>query len=131
MRNKYRNSKVIANGETYDSQIEYARANFLRNREKAGELEGLRRQVEYPLIPAQYREEVVQLKTKTKIVNKLVERPCSYVADFVYTRNGKEVVEDVKGSKVLQTPDFKIKKKLMLYVHGIEVKIITSASSWE
>jgi hypothetical protein len=48
-----------------------------------------------------------------------LERECSYVADFVFQENGKMVVEDTKGVK---TKDYIIKRKLMLYVHGIRIK---------
>jgi hypothetical protein len=51
----------------------------------------------------------------------VVERACAYVADFVYTENGKKIVEDTKGFK---TKDYIIKRKLMLWVHGIRVKEI-------
>lgn len=64
-------------------------------------------QEKFVLIPAQ------------KIDGKVVERACTYIADFVYTENGKLVVEDCKGMK---TESYKIKKKLMLYVHGIQIK---------
>ena len=50
---------------------------------------------------------------------KLLEREVSYVADFVYTENGKRIVEDTKGFK---TKDYIIKRKLMLHVHGIRIK---------
>ena len=50
---------------------------------------------------------------------KLLERECAYIADFVYTENGKIVVEDTKG---LRTKDYIIKRKLMLYVHNIRVR---------
>ena len=46
-------------------------------------------------------------------------RECSYVADFVYIEDGKEVVEDSKGKK---TREYQIKKKLMLWRYGIEIK---------
>ena len=51
---------------------------------------------------------------------KLLERECSYVADHVYfdLALGKVVVEDVKG---VRTEAYKIKKKLMLWVHGIVI----------
>lgn len=50
---------------------------------------------------------------------KLVERACEYVADFVYIENGKTVVEDAKGVK---TPEYRIKRKLMLERYGIKIK---------
>ena len=131
MKNKFNNRKIVFQGETYDSQLEYARFIFLSNREKEGEITNLRRQVEYLLIPAQYGTEIKHLKTKDKEVRVLLERACSYIADFVYERNGKVIVEDCKGSKYIITADFKIKKKLMLWVHQIQVKIISSPTFWE
>lgn len=54
---------------------------------------------------------------------KLIERSCSYVADFVYEQGGKTVVEDVKGYKKGSTyAVFTIKRKLMLQKYGIRVK---------
>ena len=49
---------------------------------------------------------------------KVLEKECAYYADFCYTENGRYIVEDTKG---MRTPDYKIKKKLMLYVHGIRI----------
>ena len=69
----------------------------------------MREQVWFNLIPAQRDED-----------GELIERACRYRADFAYTlRDGREVVEDVKG---VRTPEYKIKKKLMLWIHGIEIK---------
>ncbi len=46
------------------------------------------------------------------------------LADFVYVdANGRQVVEDVKGAV---TPEFRLKRKLMLWRHGIEVKEVRS-----
>lgn len=131
MRPKYGNSKIKNAYGTFDSQLEYARFIFLSNRQKEGEISGLRRQVEYLLIPAQYGTEIRHLKTKDKEVRVLLERPCSYIADFVYERNGKTIVEDCKGSKEIITETAKIKKKLLLWVHGIELRYIFSATQWD
>jgi hypothetical protein len=47
-----------------------------------------------------------------------------YLADFVYlTKEGARVVEDVKGAV---TPEFRLKRKLMLHVHKIEVQEVRS-----
>ena len=139
MRPKYGNKKIKNTFGTYDSELEWSRFIFLSNRQKEGEISGLRRQVEYLLIPAQYGTEIRHLKTKDKEVRVLLERPCSYIADFVYERNGKTIVEDCKGEDKkykgkrfsTQTADFKIKKKLMLYIHNIQIKIISSPTFWE
>jgi hypothetical protein len=52
---------------------------------------------------------------------KVIERECSYKADFVYfdIEANKTIVEDTKG---FRTPEYKIKRKLMLYVHNIRIK---------
>ena len=131
MRPKYGNSKIKNTYGTFDSQLEFARFVFLSNRQKEGEISGLRRQVEYLLIPAQYGTEIRHLKTKDKEVRVLLERPCSYIADFVYERNGKTIVEDCKGAKAIITETAKIKKKLLLWVHGIELRYIFSATQWD
>lgn len=49
---------------------------------------------------------------------------CKYVADFKYREmdglvKGLEVVEDSKG---VRTPAYKLKRKLMLALHGIDVR---------
>lgn len=137
--NKYGNRKIKTARGTYDSEMEVARELFLRNRQNAGEITNLRRQVEYLLIPKQVGKRIVQLKTKTKEVEYLIERPCAYVADFVYERNGETIVEDCKGQGVkrkgkrtfsTQTEAFKIKKKLMLYVHNIQIHIVSHPTEW-
>ena len=104
---KYHSKKVTINGQTFDSQLEARRFRELLLLERAGAITGLQRQVKFELIPSQ------------RIGGKVVERACSYVADFVYMENGKKVVEDTKGYK---TPEYKIKRKLMLWVHGIQIR---------
>lgn len=139
MRPKYGNSKIKNAYGTFDSQLEWGRFLFLSNREKEGEITNLRRQVEYLLIPAQYGTEIKHLKTKDKEVRVLLERSCSYIADFVYERNGETIVEDCKGEDKKYkgrafstiTADFKIKKKLMLWVHYIQIKIVSNPTFWE
>lgn len=117
-RSKYKAKKVTVEGITFDSQKEAKRFQELYLLERAGKVEDLRRQVKYVLIPAQYEPDTVGVRGG-KRRGKLIERECSYVADFVYTENGKLVVEDAKGFK---TPEYKIKKKLMLSVYGIRIK---------
>lgn len=50
------------------------------------------------------------------------ERAVRYIADFVYERDGRTVVEDVKGYRHGTAYNvFSIKRKLMLEKYGIEV----------
>lgn len=106
-KSKYGSRKVTVDGVTYDSTKEYRRFKELSLLERAGAIQNLQRQVEFELIPSQ------------RINGKVAERPCKYVADFVYQQDGKKVVEDTKG---FRTKDYIIKRKLMLWVHGIQIK---------
>ncbi len=107
-RNKYHAKKTGG----YDSLKEHDRAAQLKLMQRAGLISNLREQVPFVLIPAQRGAD-----------GKVVERECKYIADFVYTDNetGKTVVEDTKG---FRTKEYIIKRKLMLSVHGIQIKEI-------
>ena len=115
---KYNNRKVRRDGLTFDSKKEHKRYNELLLLEQAGEIKNLRRQVKFLLIPTQREPKIIGPRGGVK-KGKLLERECAYIADFVYTENGKIVVEDTKG---LRTKDYIIKRKLMLYVHNIRVR---------
>lgn len=115
-KSKYNSRKIVRDGMKFDSLKEYRRWKELALLQQAGQISGLQRQVKFVLIPAQY-EEIPDPKTG-KIKRKCVERECTYRADFVYLKDGEKVVEDSKG---FRTPDYKIKKKLMLYMHKIKI----------
>jgi hypothetical protein len=108
-RRKYGNRKVELDGVLFDSRKEANRWAELVLMERAGEISHLRRQVTFTLIPVQ----------KDPETGKVIERDCKYIADFVYTENGKTVVEDTKG---FRTPDYIIKRKLMLRDWGIRIR---------
>ena len=124
-RNKYGAKKIKdpASGYVFDSKAEFIRWCELRIMERAGLISDLKRQVTFELIPTQRAESTEVYKAgPQKGLPKpgaVLEKPCSYVADFTYYQNGEYIVEDVKG---VRTEVFKLKKKLMLYVHGIQVK---------
>lgn len=106
---KYGSRETEVDGIRFDSRKEARRYAELRLMEKAGEISMLERQVPFQLIPAQ-----------RDAGGKVIERAVNYMADFVYiTRNGKRIVEDVKGYR---TEVYKIKKKLMLHVYGIRIQ---------
>lgn len=98
------------------SKKEHYRAEQLKLMQKAGVISDLKEQVPYELIPAQYGERSFMNKTRV-----LLERSCKYIADFVYTdcKTGLTIVEDTKG---MRTREYVIKRKLMLYIHGIRIK---------
>lgn len=104
--NKYRSKKITTDYGTFDSKKEYRRWLELLKMKEEGTISDLRRQVPFELIPKQL------------INGKCIERACVYKADFVYTFMGDQIVEDTKGFK---TPEYIIKRKLMLYVHGIKI----------
>lgn len=112
--NKYKAQKTTVDGITFDSRKEAERYIVLRALEKAGVISGLKTQERYELIPMQN-------------INGVKMRNIEYIADFVYTQNGREVVEDVKGYKNPASAAYAkyvIKKKLMAWKYGI---IITEA----
>ena len=119
--NKYKSRKTSVNGVIFDSKKEYDRYIELTLLSRSGAIKGLKRQVKFELIPAQYEPDIINPRGKVK-KGKLIERAVSYIADFVYTdENGKTVVEDTKG---FRTKDYIIKRKLLLYIHGIRIKEI-------
>ena len=102
---KYGNIKTrTSDGILHDSIKEANRWCELNLLLRAGKIQDLQRQVKFALIPKQDGERAV-----------------FYIADFVYTENGEKVVEDVKG---MRTKEYKLKKKMMLYFHGIRIKEI-------
>ena len=104
---KYGNRKVIHDGIEFDSVKEAQRYCELKLMQRAGVISDLQLQVPFELIPTQ------------RIDGKLAEKAVNYVADFVYQQNGAQVVEDTKG---VRTKEYIIKRKLMLWVHGIRIR---------
>ncbi len=90
------------NGALYHSKREAQFAAELDIQAMVGQIAGYRRQVPYELVV-----------NGTQI--------CRYVADFVVTKDGLESVIDVKG---VETEAFRLKKRLMLACHGIEVEVV-------
>lgn len=125
MRRKYNNKKVTVDGIVFDSKREASRYSELIMLQRAGEISGLQRQVRYLLIPAQREasNEVYKRGEKKgqRKPGRLIEKEVTYIADFVYYKDGELIVEDTKG---FRTKDYIIKRKLMLYVHHIRIKEI-------
>ena len=94
----------------YDSKKEAARAAQLKIMQSAGLITELKEQVVFIIAPSV----VVQGRKRP---------PMKYIADFEYMDMSKPigarlVVEDVKG---MLTPIYKLKRHLMMAVHGIEI----------
>lgn len=127
-KSKYHSRKITREGMTFDSLKEYKRYRELRLLEKAGEVTDLKRQVEFELIPAQFEDVPTgeyykrgERKGEPKMKRVCLEKSVKYIADFTYTKNGKQVVEDTKG---FRTTDYIIKRKIMLYLKGIKINEI-------
>ena len=91
-------------GIKFDSKWESERYLYIKSLERAGRVRNLELQVRFAL-------EVNGQKI------------CTYIADFRYEKenaNGdwETIIEDAKG---VETPEFKLKKKLMKACLGIEI----------
>lgn len=117
MAKKYRNRETIINGKSFDSAKEARRWTELQLLQRGGAIQNLQRQVPFELIPAQREPDTTGPRGGVR-TGKVLEYPVRYVADFVYVKDGRTVVEDTKGVK---TPEYIIKRKLMLWVHGIRI----------
>ena len=116
---KYGADKIVVNDIVFDSKREARRYSELLVLLKAGEISDLKRQVRYVLIPAQREPDIIGPKGGRK-AGKLLEHEISYVADFVYKdKDGNEIVEDSKG---FRTKEYIIKRKMMLWFHGIRIR---------
>ena len=106
---KYQNKRTEVDGITFASKHESYRYIELKYLERVGQISELQLQRPFVLIGAQKDEN-----------GKIIERPVTYVADFVYKdQDGRTVVEDAKGMK---TDVYKIKRKLMLSIYGIKIQ---------
>lgn len=117
---KYHSQKVSILGEVFDSKREAARYMELKELEMAGRISGLQRQKKFVLVPAQYEPDTKGPRGG-KIKGKLLEREVAYYADFVYFDEQEKdfVIEDTKG---VRTPEYIIKRKLMLWLNGYQIR---------
>jgi len=102
-KSKYGNKKVVVDGIQFDSKKEANRYFELKVLKMKGEITNLQLQVEY----------------KFEVGGKKI---ASYFADFVYNKDGKTVVEDVKSSATRKIATYRIKNKLMKAMYDIEIK---------
>jgi len=112
--NKYNARKTEVDGMMFDSQKEANRYKELKLLQRAGEIRDLRLQQKFCLIP-----------TIEGARGGVRQRATYYIADFEYWEktgdHWKRVVEDVK-SPATKTAVYKLKKKLMLWRHGVEIR---------
>ena len=101
-KSKYHSKKVVLDGIEFDSKKEADRYVQLLLMQRGGDIVGLKVHPRFELA-----------------INHM--KICAYEADFSYfdKRCLKQIVEDTKGYR---TRAYRIKKKLMLAIHGIDVK---------
>lgn len=97
---KYHNHKVEIAGQKFDSKKESRDWLKLKSMEDSGVIKSLRCQVPFELQP----------KYTTRDGRKI--RAITYVADFVYERDGSTYVQDSKGAR---TDVYKMKRKMFEY----------------
>ena len=108
---KFRNIKTEVDGIWFDSKKEAKRWQELKLLRDNHQLIDLAHQWKYFLIPPQTRSDGKK------------ERGVTYIADFAYVDlKGVTTVEDVKSPATRKLPAYILKRKLMLFVHGITIK---------
>lgn len=108
----YINKKVVIDGIKFDSKKEAKRYRDLLLMQRAGEISDLELQPKFELIRG------------VKFAGTNRAKPAiRYFADFAYTdtKTGKRIVEDVKSPVTKEKPSYKMKRHMMLAIHGIEV----------
>lgn len=121
---RYNHTKVEVGNLKFDSKKEYQRYLVLKEAEDKGLITDLRTQVKFELIPAVVEEYVEHLKTKDKIKTRTLQLAISWTADFVYLKDGEEVIEDVKPSKALLSDRFVIKEKLFFWKYRKRIRLV-------
>lgn len=116
-----RRKRIEYAGEYFDSSLEKMRWMKLLDAVAKGTISNLRRHVEYELIPSQ-KVDADGLGYRKKVI----ETRVTYVAQFVYDKDGQEVIEDTRAK---WAPHDTIKRKMMLYYKGLRTRRIKSP--WE
>lgn len=102
---KFRNIKTVIDGIKFASKKESKRYLDLELMQKDGLISELQLQEKFLLIPKQEGE-----------------RACHYVCDFSYIENGIRIIEDVKSVATKKLPGYILKRKMMLFFHGIKIR---------
>lgn len=110
---KYGNKKIEIDGVKFDSKKEAKRYGYLQLLEVLGEIKDLELQPKFELIKG------------VKFSGDARAKPAMrYTADFAYTDvlTGERIIEDVKSEITKKSTDYKMRRHMMLAIHGIEVK---------
>lgn len=120
-RAKYGNKKVVINGITFDSIKEGDIYLRLLELESRGVIRDLEIHPMWELQPKLTETYIKHLKTKDKVCERTVLLPITYTADFSFWYGGEFKVVDVKSTKAMLPKDYRLKKKMLRYVHGLEI----------
>lgn len=110
---KYKNTKVINDdGIKFDSKKEARRYQALLLMQRAGEIKDLELQPRFSLVKGVKFSGDARAKPDIR-----------YTADFAYTdtKTGERIIEDVKSPVTKKKTDYRMRRHMMLAIHGIEV----------
>lgn len=118
MKSKYLARKTINKYGTFDSSHEYQYYISLLDRQKKGEIYGLRKQVSIEIIPKRVVDDIKHLKTKDKAIKRVDEHNAVYTCDFAYYDNviDKYVMLEFKSPITARLPDYILRRKLVKQV---------------
>lgn len=100
---KFLNVKTEADGIVFASKKEAKRFGELKMLERVGAITELKTQVKYEF-------ELNGVKIG------------AYLSDFDYVEKGVKVVEDVKSPMTRKVQVYRLKRRMMLAFHGIEIR---------
>jgi hypothetical protein len=102
---KYRNRKVTYDGIEFDSQREFKYYLDFKTLHQAGA--------------------IADFKVHPEFVCSIAgQRICKYEADFEFTEKGRRRVIDVKSPVTAKHPVFRLKRKLVKALHGVEIEVV-------
>lgn len=120
-KSKYGNRKVCVCGIWFDSKKESEIYLRLLDLESRGVIRGLELQPKWELQPKLTETYIKHLKTKDKECERTILLPITYKADFSFWYGSEFKVVDVKASKFMLPKEYQLKKKMLRYVHGLEI----------
>ena len=95
--NKYWAKSCVYKGMKFPSYVERDRYMYLEYMAKIGEISCLHSQWRFEIMPKITKVVPVQLKTKVRYEERVVESAVHYTCDTIYEENGRYVIEDVKS----------------------------------
>lgn len=138
MVSKYHAQPVERDGIRFASRAEARRYEDLRVMQMAGEIQKLVCHPRFALYAPTLREDAepinqehpwkwLQLCRGEYGPNCVARRIGYYTADFAYeTKDGVPVVEDVKGGNATRTEAYRLRKRIVEAIYGIEIREVHS-----